>query len=64
MPTVTIGDSDLVYEQSGRGPDVLWIAGGGDSGAPWRRWQTPAFDDAFRSTLNAEIRKILERRHA
>lgn len=53
MPTVTVGDVDLAYEQSGRGPDVVWIAGGGDNGAPWRRWQTPAFDDAFRNTTFA-----------
>ena len=53
MPSVTVGDSDLAYEQSGAGPDVVWIAGGGDNGASWRRWQTPAFDDAFRSTTFA-----------
>jgi pimeloyl-ACP methyl ester carboxylesterase len=53
MPTVTIGDTDLVYEQSGDGPDVFWIAGGGDSGAPWRQWNTPAFDDAYRNTTFA-----------
>ena len=53
MPTITVGDSDLAFEQSGAGPDVVWIAGGGDNGASWRRWQTPAFDDAFRSTTFA-----------
>jgi pimeloyl-ACP methyl ester carboxylesterase len=55
MPTVTVnnGAVDLVYEQSGAGRDVVWIAGGGDNGAAWRRWQTPSFDDAFRNTTFA-----------
>ena len=50
MPSVTVGDTDIVYYQSGEGPDIVWIAGGGDNGSPWRKWNTPAFDDAFRST--------------
>ena len=50
MPSVTVGDTDIVYHQSGEGPDIVWIAGGGDNGAPWRKWNTPAFDDAFRNT--------------
>ena len=41
------GDVDLAYEQSGRGPDVVWIAGGGDNGAPWRAaFYTPANNPA------------------
>jgi pimeloyl-ACP methyl ester carboxylesterase len=50
MATVTVGDCDIVYYQEGQGPDIVWIAGGGDSGASWRRWNTPAFADAFRNT--------------
>ena len=50
MPSVTVGQTDIVYHQSGEGPDIVWIAGGGDNGSPWRKWNTPAFDDAFRST--------------
>ena len=50
MPSVTVGDTDIVYYQSGEGPDIVWVAGGGDNGSPWRTWNTPAFDDAFRST--------------
>lgn len=37
------------YRQSGAGPDLVWVSGGGGRGDDWRRYQTPAFDDAFRS---------------
>ena len=40
----------LSYEQSGRGPDIVWLAAGDNPGANWRRYQTPAFDDVYRST--------------
>ena len=50
MPTVTVGDTDIVYHQSGEGPDIVWISGGGGNGSSWRLFQTPAFDDAYRST--------------
>ena len=45
LPTAT-----LAYEQSGRGPDIVWLAAGDNPGANWRRYQTPAFDDGYRST--------------
>jgi pimeloyl-ACP methyl ester carboxylesterase len=50
MATVTVGDTDIVYHQSGEGPDIVWVSGGGGNGSSWRLFQTPAFDDAFRST--------------
>ena len=50
MPTITGSESRVSYEQSGAGPDVVWIAGGGDVGARWRKYQTPYFDRAFRNT--------------
>ena len=57
MPTVTVGDTDIVYHQSGEGPDIVWISGGGGNGAPWRICQTPAFDDAYRSTSVRQPRR-------
>jgi pimeloyl-ACP methyl ester carboxylesterase len=36
----------LAYRQSGAGPDIVWLAAGDN----WRGYQTPAFDDAYRST--------------
>jgi pimeloyl-ACP methyl ester carboxylesterase len=50
MPTATVGDTDIAYHQSGEGPDIVWISGSGGNGSSWRKYQTPAFDDAFRST--------------
>jgi pimeloyl-ACP methyl ester carboxylesterase len=40
----------LAYRQSGSGPDIVWLAAGDNPGDNWRGHQTPAFDDAYRST--------------
>lgn len=40
----------LSYRQSGSGPDIVWLAAGDNPGDNWRLHQTPAFDDAHRST--------------
>lgn len=40
----------MYYEQSGNGPDLVWLSAGDHPGANWRIWQTPAFDHAWRST--------------
>jgi pimeloyl-ACP methyl ester carboxylesterase len=40
----------LAYRQSGAGPDIVWLAAGDNPGDNWRRYQTPAFDDGYRST--------------
>jgi pimeloyl-ACP methyl ester carboxylesterase len=45
IPGITID-----FEQTGDGPDVVWIAGGGDVGGVWHRYQIPYFRDRFRST--------------
>lgn len=51
MPTVEATDAVIAYEQSGEGPDVVWLSGGGDLGARWNRYQLPHFEAAgFRST--------------
>lgn len=41
----------LYYDQSGTGPDIVWIGGGGAMGKDWQRFQTPYFDSRFRSTV-------------
>ena len=50
MPELRHRDVAVFYEQSGEGPDVVWLAAGDNPGANWRRFQTPAFDAGFRST--------------
>ncbi len=45
----TVG-ARIHFAQSGEGPDVLWLAAGDQPGDVWRRWQTPHFDESFRST--------------
>jgi pimeloyl-ACP methyl ester carboxylesterase len=50
VTALELSDVSLHYEQSGHGPDILWLAAGDNPGANWRRWQTPAFDERYRST--------------
>lgn len=50
MPELQLPDVTLYYEQSGSGPDILWLAAGDHPGRNWRRYQTPAFDGRYRST--------------
>ncbi|MGW4028766.1 alpha/beta fold hydrolase [Streptomyces sp. NPDC004838] len=50
MPSVGINGKTMHYEQSGSGPDLVWIAGGGAPGSEWRLYQTPAFDSLYRNT--------------
>ena len=50
MSLVTGSEATIHYEQTGQGPDIVWISGGGDTGSRWHKYQTPFFDDAFRST--------------
>ncbi|MGC2030345.1 MAG: alpha/beta hydrolase [Steroidobacteraceae bacterium] len=38
------------YEQHGKGPDIVWISGGGGSFKDWLAYQVPAFPN-YRSTL-------------
>jgi pimeloyl-ACP methyl ester carboxylesterase len=50
MSELELETARLHYEQSGSGPDLVWLAAGDNPGSNWRRYQTPAFDDAYRST--------------
>jgi pimeloyl-ACP methyl ester carboxylesterase len=50
MAELRLNGSTLAYEQSGAGADVVWLAAGDNPGSNWRRYQTPAFDDGYRST--------------
>jgi pimeloyl-ACP methyl ester carboxylesterase len=50
LPELRLEDVTLFYEQSGRGADIVWLAAGDNPGSNWRRFQTPAFDEGFRST--------------
>lgn len=47
---LALGTVTLAYRQSGGGPDIVWLAAGDNPGDNWRLYQTPAFDDAYRST--------------
>ena len=50
MPKLNLGKTELFYEQSGSGRDLVWLAAGDHPGHNWRRFQTPAFDGRYRST--------------
>lgn len=43
-------EAAIHYEQFGQGPDIVWISGGGDTGARWHPYQIPFFERAFRNT--------------
>ena len=45
-----VDGATLHYEQSGAGPDIVWLAAGDHPGSNWRRFQTPAFEPGFRNT--------------
>ena len=45
-----VDGATLHYEQTGAGPDIVWLAAGDHPGANWRRFQTPAFEPGFRNT--------------
>jgi pimeloyl-ACP methyl ester carboxylesterase len=44
-------EASIAYEQTGSGPDIVWVNGGGARGRDWQRFQTPHFDPHFRSTI-------------
>lgn len=50
MPFLEASEARIHYEQFGRGPDVVWISGGGDTGSRWHKYQIPFFEPSFRST--------------
>lgn len=49
MPELTLDDVTLHYDQSGDGPDIVWLAAGDHPGSNWRRWQVPAFEPGWRN---------------
>ena len=49
MPSLETRRATIHYDQSGAGPDLIWVAGGGGLGSGWRAYQTPFFDDEYRS---------------
>jgi pimeloyl-ACP methyl ester carboxylesterase len=51
MPVFSGSIASLHYEQTGTGPDIVWVGGGGTKGQDWQRFQTPHFDPFFRSTV-------------
>lgn len=50
MADLNIPGCCLAYEQSGSGPDIVWLAAGDNPGSKWRLYQTPAFEPGFRNT--------------
>jgi pimeloyl-ACP methyl ester carboxylesterase len=51
MPQFQGSSASIFYDQTGSGPDIVWVGGGGSRGQDWQRFQTPHFDPAFRSTV-------------
>jgi pimeloyl-ACP methyl ester carboxylesterase len=51
MPFVEGTMSSIYYEQTGTGPDIVWVGGGGTAGKDWHRFQTGYFDASYRSTV-------------
>jgi pimeloyl-ACP methyl ester carboxylesterase len=51
MPIFTGSKSSIAYAQTGAGPDIVWVGGGGTMGRDWQRFQTPHFDPTFSSTV-------------
>ncbi len=49
MPELEANGATIYYEQSGSGPDLVWVPGGDQPGSDWHRYQVPHFDDRFRS---------------
>ena len=51
MPIFEGTMASVWYEQTGTGPDIVWVGGGGTRGRDWQRFQTRHFDAAYRSTV-------------
>jgi pimeloyl-ACP methyl ester carboxylesterase len=50
MASLAFEDVTIHYEQTGIGPDVVWLAAGDHPGRNWRLYQTPAFEPDYRNT--------------
>ena len=50
MPELPCADAVLHYDQTGEGPDIVWLAAGDMTGGSWHAFQIPFFEDSFRNT--------------
>ena len=50
MPELQTDGATIWYEQTGNGPDLVWVPGGDQPGSDWRIFQVPYFDDSWRNT--------------
>jgi pimeloyl-ACP methyl ester carboxylesterase len=50
MPELALPGATVAYQQSGSGPDIVWLAAGDNPGENWRRYQTPSFEPGYRNT--------------
>ena len=50
MPEIATDGATIWYDQSGEGPDLVWVAGGDQPGSDWRLYQVPYFDGQWRNT--------------
>src|SRR4051794_22375025 len=52
MAELATSNARIAYEQTGQGPDIVWVSGGGDVGATWREWQVPSFPGYRHTTFD------------
>lgn len=50
MPTINTSEGAIRYEQTGDGPDIVWVSGGGGLAEDWAPYQLPYFSRSFRNT--------------
>ena len=51
MPILEGSQASIHYEQTGNGPDIVWVSGGGGLSEDWLPYQIPFFKDAYRNTI-------------
>jgi pimeloyl-ACP methyl ester carboxylesterase len=52
MTELATSNARIAYEQTGTGPDIVWISGGGDVGATWHEYQIPALPGYRHTTFD------------
>lgn len=50
MPQLNGSEASIHYEQTGTGPDIVWVSGGGGLATDWEPYQLPHFRTSFRNT--------------
>lgn len=50
MPTFKGSQATINYKQTGQGPDLVWVSGGGGTIGSYDAYQLPYFDQYFRNT--------------